>query len=380
MKLADPPAAPTQIHVETPVVAGPQRRVTARAFWLGLLFAVGLAALNCWIEIVANVHFLGGVQMPFGSIFVLMVCIFGINWPLRALGRRFPALATKLVPLSPTELLTIYSMALFAALISTPGADNFFLMVTPNLFYFATRENGWADLFYNHVPSWLAPGWDGRTYDREIIEPLFNGGLSLSQIPWHAWTLMLIAWSVLLLCAYSALFFGSLLLRRQWIENEALSFPLIQLPLQMVQVDEKDAHPPAKAFWGNGTLWTGVAVAFCFHLMRGMNQYFPDWPQLAGFQNSAVTMAFTERPWNAMGGVSAELLLGAVGIAFLLTKEVSFSFWFFFLAVSYQLIIADQLGFGVASMARDSYSGKPYFMSFQSVGGWLMLALSLLWA
>ncbi len=49
------------------------RRVTARAFWPGLLLSVGLSALNCWIEIVANVHFLGGVQMPFGAVFVLSV-------------------------------------------------------------------------------------------------------------------------------------------------------------------------------------------------------------------------------------------------------------------------------------------------------------------
>ena len=47
--------------------AEPHRRVTARAFWLGLLLAMGLAALNCWIEIVAKVHFLGGVQMPLGA-------------------------------------------------------------------------------------------------------------------------------------------------------------------------------------------------------------------------------------------------------------------------------------------------------------------------
>ncbi|HEX8550021.1 MAG TPA: DUF6785 family protein [Abditibacteriaceae bacterium] len=357
----------------------PQRRVSGRAFWLGLLLAAGLAALNCWIEIVATVHFLGGVQMPLGSIFVLLFLI-GLNWPMRSLGRRFPVLTRIIPPFSPTELLTVYLMGLFAALISTPGADNFFITVGPSLFYFSKRENGWADLFYSHVPSWFAPGWNGQTYQREVIEPIFTGGLSFSEIPWHAWTLMIVAWSVLLLCVYASLFFGSLLLRRQWIENEALSFPLVHVPLQMVQVDEGDAYPPAAAFWGNRLLWLGIGVAFFLHFVRGMSQYYPDWPKFLGFQNAPVSMFFTERPWNVMGRLGAEFFLGAVGIAFLLTREVSFSFWFFFLAVSYQMVLAEQLGFGAAALPRDNYLGRATFITFQSVGGWLMLAISLLWA
>lgn len=357
-----------------PIVAA--KRVTARAFWLGLVLASGLAALNCWIEIVANVHFLGGVQMPFGAIFLLIFCIGFFN----GLGRVFPVWRRFVKPFSPVELLTIYAMALFAALISTPGADNFFITVAPSLFYFSSRENGWASLFYKYIPSWFAPGWDGTTYQRRVIEPLFTGGISPAQIPWHAWSAMLIAWSILLLGIYATLFFGSLLLRKQWIENEALSFPLVQLPLQMVQTDANSVHPPARAFWGNPTMWSGVGLAFAFHLMRGMSQYFPDWPVLAGFQNAAVFLAFTERPWNAMGGLGAEVFLGAVGIAFLLTREVSFSFWFFFLAVSYQLVVADQLGFGSAGLPHDTYLGRATFITFQSVGGWTMMAFSLLWA
>ncbi len=355
-----------------PEITAP-RHVTARAFWLGLLLSMGLGALNCWIEIVANVHFLGGVQIPFGAVFVLGVLV-ALNIPLRAWGR-----ASNLA-FSPTELLTIYAMSLFGALISTPGADNFFITVGPNLFYFASRENNWAELFYKFIPSWMAPGWDGQSYNREVIEPLFNGGLTFSQIPWHAWTMMLIAWSVLLLLVYATLFFASLLLRKQWIENEALAFPLVQLPLQMVQVDQNDVHPPARAFWGNPMLWTGVAIAFGLHFTRGMSQYFPDWPPLIGFQSTPVSLAFTEKPWNAIGGVNAQFYLGAIGIAFLLTREVAFSFWVFFFLISLELVIADALGFSPATLPKDGYSGRPTFVSYQSVGGWLMMAAALGWA
>lgn len=93
-------------------------------------------------------------------------------------------------------------MMLFGALVSTPVAENMFLTVGPALFYFGTRENGWASLFYGDIPRHFAPGWGGRIYQKEVIEPLYTGGVSLDQIPWHGWLVLISAWSVFLLLAY----------------------------------------------------------------------------------------------------------------------------------------------------------------------------------
>jgi len=353
--------------------------VTGRAFVLGLLLAAGMAGLNCWIATVADVHFLGGVQMPFGAVFVLLFFILAVNLPLRALHRVAPWTQRLAPPLTPVELLTIYSMLLFAAMLSTPGCDNFFLTTGPTLFYFSTPENGWAALFYQHVPTHFAPGWDGHTYQREVIDRLYLGGLTPQQIPWHAWSMMLIAWSVFLLLIYATLFFFALLLRRQWIENEALTFPLVQLPLQMVEVDAAGGAPPARVFWNNHAMWAGFALAAAFHFLRGMNNFYPDWPALAGFQGKAVWFVFTERPWNSISELFAAVYLGAIGLSYLLTREVSFSFWFFFLLGNCELVMAGALGFPVKSLPKDTYLGRPEFITFQSIGGWVMMAVLLLW-
>lgn len=359
-------------------VAQARCRVTARSLLLGLLLAVGMAALNCWVQTQYNVYFLGGVQMPFGALFGLAFLILAINLPLRVMRRFVPRSESFLPPLSAAELLTTYSMMVFAALISTPGTDNFFLTTGPALFYFSTPENGWANLFYEHVPPWFAPGWNGATYQKEVVEQMYLGGLSFSQIPWHAWTVVLIAWSVFLLLVYSMLFFVALLFRRQWIENESLSFPLVQLPLQMVETDGQGA-PPARVFWSNPVMWWGVALSAALHFILGMGAYYPDWPVLAGFQKSAVALQLTERPWNAAGSIGAEFYLGGIGIAYLLTREVSLSFWFFFLVIKLQMVVAEQSGFSVGALRRDTYLGSPTFISFQSVGGWLMMAALLIW-
>ncbi|MBW3635070.1 MAG: hypothetical protein KY445_01235 [Armatimonadetes bacterium] len=350
-------------------------RVTWRAIVLGLLLCVGLAALNAWIETVENVHFLGGVHLPLGAIFVLGVLIVGVNSVLKA-ARGVPLVPR---PFSAAELLTIYAMMLFGAIVSTPGTETFFLTVGAGLFYFATRENRWAETFYSYVPPSFAPGWDGVRYQREVIEGLYTGGISFAEVPWHAWMPMLISWSVFLFGCYATLFFASILLRRQWIENEALTFPLIELPLRMVDVDERNSHPPARAFWGDRGLWLGAGAAFALHVLRGMNNFYPDWPIIPSFQGNAFSIQMTEGPWRALGTLRGEYFLGGIGIAYLLTRELSGSMWMFFWIMQFQLVAAEMLGFPVATLPKDNSQGRPLFITYQSIGAWAMLAALLLW-
>ncbi len=363
----------TREYSQSPLEA--PRRVTLRAFVIGLLLSGVLASVCVWFETAGNVHFLGGVQMPFGAVFGLMLAIL-LNWPLRVLAKR----ARFIKPFSPTELLTMYAMLMFSALSSTPGADNFFLSTGPTLFYYSTAENGWASLFYKYVPKNFAPGWDGSTYQKSVIEPFYTGAMNWRDIPWQAWIPMLIAWGIFLSLIYSTLFFLSLLLRRQWIESEALAFPLVQLPLQMVETDAESSHPPANVFWGNRLMWWGFIFALVIHFFRGMPTYFPDWPVINAFQGNGVTLLFTERPWSAIGSLSVTFFLAGIGIAYLLTREVSFSFWVFFLLMNYSKVLAEQLGYAVSVLPKDSYMGRPMFLTYQSFGGWLMMGAMLLWS
>ena len=126
------------------------------------------------------------------------------------------------------------------------------------------------------------------------------------------------------------LFFLALLLRRQWIENEALAFPLLQLPLQMVEVGKHDIYPPCGAFWKNHTMWSGAGLAMTAHLLRGLNNFYPDWPVLTSFHGNTFGVYMPDQPWNVIGWIPGEIFLGAIGVAYLLTREVSLSFWLFY--------------------------------------------------
>jgi len=348
--------------------------VTFRGFLLGLLLCAFVTALNCWMETVHNVHMIGGIQMPFVALFVLMILIVVVNLLLRALNK-IPGFKA----FSVTELMTTYAMMLFGALLSTPGCDNVFLTTGPTLFYYGKPENKWASLFYNYVPSWFAPGWNGTTFQHNVIDPLYLGGLQFSQIPWHAWAVMLIAWSIFLGLCYALMFFTALLFRKQWIEREALAFPLVEVPLQMVETERVGQNPPTVAFWGNRIMWMGFGLALFFHLFKGMNAIFPDWPIFPVNSFNGVAITFTEAPWNAIPKVTASIYLGGIGIAYLLTREISFSFWFFFVIYLLEYAIAGMLGFPIAGMHKSGIGSRPDFLIYQSVGGWFMMAVLLIW-
>jgi len=355
-----------------------EQHVTWRALLLGLILSALLAGVNCWMATVANAHFLGGVQMPFGSIFALLFLIIAVQLPLRLILKRTPQVARFLPQFSTVELLTIYCMLIFASLVSTPGTHNMFITFGPSLFYFSTRENGWADLFYRHVPGHFAPGWNGTRYQKEVIDPLFLGNVAPGDIPWHAWMLMLTAWTTMLLLSYAMLFFLALIFRKQWTEHEALSFPLLQVPMQMAEVEQSGSRQHGESFWSNRGLWMGFGLAAFVHFFKGMNAQYPDWPKFP--LQEAITMSFTEHPWNAIGNIGAEVHLGGIGLAYLLPREISLSFWFFFFFQKSQLVACTVLGFPELVFRKDTFQGQPTFLTFQSIGGWLAMAGILLWS
>lgn len=88
---------------------------------------------------------------------------------------------------------------------------------------------------------------------------------------------------------------------------------------------------------------------------------------------------FSERPLDAIPKITAEVFLGAIGLAYLLTREVSFSFWFFFLMIS--LSYAGAVSFGQQDLLlhKTGITARPDFIIYQAVGGWGMMAVMLIW-
>ncbi len=337
-----------------------------------VIICLGLAVLFGYVIPIVDFKlfntFLGATHLPPGAIAALLVLLLVVN-PI--LG-----LVSKAWRFSRNETLTVYISCLFSCLIPGHGGETF---VIPNLlapFYYATRENKWMEWLQPAFKPWFTPAINAQGVNAPVVNDWFNGLAPGQPIPWGAWMVPLLFWGSFTLVSYAMLGCLSVILRKQWAENEALSFPLLKLPLELTEgMDNSEGLPP---FFSNPIMWIGFGIAVFIQLLNGLNLYFPDVPPITLSLDMGPYLS--DVPWNQMGGLKISVYPIAVGIAYLLTREISFSLWFFLWVFKFQLIAAYMLGYPLASLpvANGAFPGT-LFQGFQMGGAYLAYVGIVLW-
>lgn len=331
----------------------PARAVTARAVAIGLLCITGVVFLIHWAELV-----LGGsrghtamanTSIPVGT-FTALCVVLATNGLMGAVRRR--------LQLSESELVVIYAMTAVATVLASSGAVHFMVPALAAPYHFASPENKWEDLFYRYIPAWIGPT------DPDLLDRFFEGG---DSIPVRMWLGPISVWSgFVLLYALCSLSIAALV-RKQWVESERLTFPTVYVPLQITAADG--------AFWRNKLAWIGMAIPFALGTLNTLNLNFPTVPKLE-VRNIDLSGAFRDAPWNAMGGLSISFYPFVIGIAFILSSEVTFSCWLFYLLTKAQRVFGAILGlsdWGTGGLARFP------FEEHQGAGAFVALTLLAIW-
>jgi len=343
--------------------------VTFRVVGLCLALAAIFGYIIPIIDLKLSNTFLGAAHLPPGAIGVLLILLLVVNPLLKLIGEKFA--------FSRNEVLTVYITCLFSCLVPGHGSENFFVSNILGPFYFASPENKWLDFLLPNLKHWYSPTIvETGKLNVEIAAGWYvgNGG----KVPWSVWLVPLGAWSSMVLASYVMLGCFAVMLRAQWAEREALAFPLLRLPLELTEdMDARDKNTFG-GFFQNRLMWIGFGVAVVIQVLNGLNLYFPEVPKIPLTLNGNY---FSETPWNQMGWVPFTVLPIVVGISYLLTSEVSFSLWFFYWLMKFQLIGAYYLGFAPASLpnAIGSTAGAKTFVGYQQVGCYLAYALLVLW-
>ena len=279
------------------------------------------------------------------------------------------------VRLEKGELLAVYLIAAVGLPLASTGWVHYLLPGLVTGTYVFADETGRHYPFLMQIPSWMMPGGIGS----EAAEGFFEG--RVEGVPWRAWILPLACWSALLVGFAAALFGLAGLLRRRWIEEEHLRFPLTELPLELV---EKGA-----SFLKSRAMWAGFLVPALLYGVNGIHHYFlvpGEIPQHFDFGE-----VLLEEPWRAMAPYTSRFIFYfsplLVGLVYLMSVEVAFSSWFFFLLTRLQLLIGEVIGrsddhgtfIGLGGQWREWPNFFPHFQS-QARGGLLCVALLSLWA
>ena len=330
-------------------LAGRRSAVRIRAILVGLLLIPINSYWHIQMTLVWLMNFPAILTLLFNVIFILFILV-AINHLLK---KYIPQAAFR-----QGELLTIYIMLCTATALNGYDMMQCLVSIIGTGTWYATPENEWMQHFGRYLPSWLT------IKDREILSPFYEGGttfylakhISAWAVPIASWTLFALALVFVMVCI-------NVLLRKQWIENEKLAYPIVELPFDMTREG-------ATSFFSNRGLWFGIAVAGGISLLNGLSYFYPQIPRIPIWVTS-LNRFFTVKPWNAVYSMNITLYPFVIGLGFLMPLSLAFSYWFFYLFWQAQRVIGSQLGLS-------SLPGFPYPMA-QVRGVWIGLLLFALW-
>ena len=338
----------------------PKRGITVRSVVIGLALA---AAHTCWI--VYEETALGHMGVSFTT-FMLVQSALGILFLLMVLN----SVLKRAVPswmFSPAEMMVIFCTTTIASVIA--GFDLLQNLVPVLLWPFYYGGSGDYDKFLPHIPRWFVP------QDREVIRQFFVGSGDFwrffSPQVLKAWALPMAFWMVFLfLLAWTMLCVASLM-RRQWLDREKLSFPILELPLTMARENTVGALLRQPLFL------IGFLVTASILSMNCLSGLYPSVP---GIRLNVVNIgrtAFESSPWSGMNPVYVAWWPYAIGLCYLIPLDISFSCWFFYVFIRLAAL------FGTAHGWRDPNAGfsPDQFPWFQNLtyGAWIAVFVTVMW-
>lgn len=335
--------------------------LSARALGVGVICVAITCVVVCYAELVVGKIQIGFLQMP-PVVVGMLVLLLGTR---AALTRLSPRLRLK-----THELFTIYAMMLLASMVSSRGLLEKLIpvLIVPN--YFATPENGWKGKFFSWIPKWAVP-WDPHGGPKQFVSARFYDALKPGEhIPWHLWILPLCAWAIFVALLLFSFLCLATILRRQWVDNEKLTFPLVQLPLEMIKGESTftSRAGTSSGFLSNGLTWFGFAVPALVFGLKGLHQYAPSIPDIV--TDIDVNSFFPNPPYNQLGFTHMYCSFAAVGFFYLLPTDLLFSLWFFFIFTRVEDVLLASWGYQPPDMPL--YDCKAY-QAHQIMGCYFVL-------
>jgi len=335
----------------------PQTRV-----WRGFVVGAALVPLNTlWVlqmeRIGGRGPWLSTISLFFNVVFILTFLALA-----NAAGRRLvPRLA-----LNRTEMIIVYVMLCIGT--SLAGLD--MMQVLPQVmthgFWFATPENRWEQMLHE-VPRWLVVS------DKSTLYPYYSGSSTLYR--WsviHAWLIPALCWTGFIIVMVFVMVCISVIVRSQWADRERLTFPIIQLPMEVTNPRTRLLRSPL--------LWVGLAVAGGIDLMNGLNHIYPSVPYLSvaptatNWTANDLMKYIPDMPWRGIGWLPVTFYPAVIGLCFLLPTDLLFSCWLLFFWWKVLFVIAAATGVSDGWVGGMSKCVFPY-ANEQMFGGYLGVAL-----
>jgi hypothetical protein len=328
-----------------------REKIRNRITWRSIIIALLLIPPNSYWSIQRGLIW-GGPPGTLSLLYNVIFCLFVLtllNLPLKKFLPRYA--------LQPAELLTIYTLLSLATVVGGFDTIQVLIQILGHPFWFVTPENEWRELFWRHMPRWLTVD------DMGVLKGYYDGDSTLYTAKHiYGWLQPVLWWSLFLSALGFVMLCMASIFRKQWTEHERLSYPIIQLPLELA----KDVRG---GLLSNRLMWIGFGIAGGLNMLNSLHHLNPAVPEILLYTD--LRHLFTEKPWNAIGRIRLRCFPYAIGIAFFVPLDLSFSCWFFFLFWKAERVFGSIAGW-------QSLPGFPYEEA-QSAGSYICIGLIALW-
>ena len=329
------------------------RGFTVRALLIGTVLSVFLNLACPYAVLVMHVAGLTSDYITAGAMMLLFVLVVLVNPFLKLLfGRN---------ALSAAELMLIYIMMIVASAIPTWGLVTNMFHILTRPFYYATPENAWAEIIQPHIATWVAP------HEFEVADWFYNGLPAGETLPWRAWVMPLFWWVALMVTVYFVMICLMVMVRRQWVEHERLTFPLIHPPLEMLKGNDSQVLPPV---FKTAKFWVPFVIVFFIVSNSAIRYRSPGFPEIRlstwfPFFRRTVYLNFF---WNFL----------IIGVTYFINLDVAASLWIFHLFSKIETGIFNTVGFRLGG--RNEYlTGSSPATAHQAMGAIILLTIVVLW-
>jgi hypothetical protein len=332
--------------------------VTTRSVVIAFALLAFIAPAGYYGELVygSTYEFASGVPSMASLVLLFLLTLLN-GW----VGRRGRA------AMSRAEVLTTYAIVLVGGPLMTHGILAWMIghNLTPR--FVARAMPQWQTNFLLYVPDWFTPT------NADSIEAYYQGQ---AHVPWGEWALPLTAWGGFMIALFFATLCLVLLFRNQWITNERLTFPVAQIPLELVREGESGKDNRARLPVGP-MFWIGFGLVFAIGVVNTVASLYPAMPGIP-LTGKTLMQWIPIGPMAGVGQIDLWLDPSTIGIAYLIPKELSFSCWIFYLLRVGETVAAVSAGATPQSPEGwyDSTFPAPYY---QGGGAAIALGLWVLW-
>ncbi|MBI2298017.1 MAG: hypothetical protein HYU66_03540 [Armatimonadetes bacterium] len=278
---------------------------------VGLLGVVGMAFAVRFCELIIGNYIAGGVP-PISAFFLILV-LLGWNSLAGRISRR--------LAFDRRQILLAY----IVMCAGVPLFGSYLIRAwMPHVVALRYWEKHLHDVegLSQYLPLWIGPRAE------KAVTWYYEGTHVRGQIPWGDWAMPLLLWSTFFAALAVSMYCFMVLINRQWVRNERLTFPLLYLPLTLTAAE---GSSPVSGMFRRHLFWAGVGVAMVFNALNIAHTIVPSLPA-PGFYKPLAPY-FTSNVMSPFRSFNLYYMLETIGFGYFIPLEVTFTVWFAYLSI-----------------------------------------------